>query len=90
MAREERGREIALAGGVFGYFSSFVVAGSMRERYYVRPHLYTWACECGDWEFRIAPALEAGHAPADRCCKHGFAVEHAIARSLVVVTGEGK
>jgi hypothetical protein len=88
-ARELRGRELAIAGEVTRYASSFIVAGSMRDRYYVRPHGHTWACECGDWEFRIAPALEVGATPADRCCKHGYAVEHAIACGLVV-TGEGK
>jgi hypothetical protein len=89
-ARELRGRELAIAGEVLAYGPSFIIAGSTRNRYYVRPHGHTWACECGDWEFRIAPALEAGTTPADRCCKHGYAAEYAIAHGLVVDSREGR
>jgi hypothetical protein len=87
--REERGRELAETGRVTRFGAGYVVEGSTRG-YFVQPHGIVYACECLDWTRRIAPALEAGEQPADRACKHGHAVEHAIACGFVVDAREGK
>jgi hypothetical protein len=86
--REERGRELAETGRVIRYGAGYVVEGSARG-YFVQPCGAAYACECLDWTRRIAPARETGETPADRCCKHGYALEHAIALGLVVDAREG-
>ncbi len=87
-ARAERGLEIAVAGGVLALPGFFHVAGANGERYAVRLHSTGHhSCECGDAVWRIEQALEEGRTPVDRCCKHAFAVEHAIEFGLVVDPG---